>query len=748
MATAIQATCRVCDIHVESTFHVDGMDCHEEVAILDKKLKALDGVEWLSADVLARRLVVAYDGAVVSSSAIASAVAETGMRAWIEHDAAAAVSHAGMDWRPWLTAISGVTLASGAGLAALGMPTAATAPVFVLAMVVGGVHTVRRAFLAARARSLDINVLMTVAVVGAIAIGQWLEGATVVFLFALAQLLESFSMERARRTLRSLMDISPREAMVRRAEGDVRVPVDEVSIGDIVVVRPGAKLPLDGEVVAGESDVNQAPVTGESLPVPKAKGARVFAGTVNGAGALEVRTTHLGRDSTVARIIHLVERAQAQRAATQAFVDRFARVYTPAILAIAFLVAVVPPLAAQAAFQPWFYRALVLLVIACPCALVISTPVSIVSALTAAARSGVLIKGGIHLERLASVRALAFDKTGTLTTGRLAVVDVTPLDHLSSQETLRLAGTLERHSEHPVGRAIVRAAFGESSSPVATPAVTACGCASHPATSEAVAAPTSGESAPRRFRALPGLGAEGEVDGRFARVGAPRLFEEAPWRRARTSATERLETTVAAHHAQGRTTVVLELDGAPAAVIALADRVRPEAREIVSALRRLGLSPLVMLTGDNEATADAQARAVGVDSHSANLLPEDKLEEVRSLKATYGSVAMVGDGVNDAPALALADVGIAMGAAGTDAALETADVALMADDLARLPFAVRLSRATLANIKTNVAIALGLKLAFLLMAIAGVATLWMAVLADTGASVIVIANALRLLRHA
>jgi Cd2+/Zn2+-exporting ATPase len=711
------AQCQVCAVHTESTFHVDGMDCQEEVALLNRKLKALAGIESLSADVLAQRLVVAYDGAVLTSSSIAAAVAETGMRAWIDDQGVSSTrTHTDLGRRTWLVGLSAVAVLAGGALQLLAEASAPARLAFLAAILLGGAHPGRRALAAARARSFDINVLMAIAVAGALAIGDWFEAATVVCLFAIAQLLESASMERTRRTLRGFMDVTPREALVRRNGADARVGVDEVGVGDLVIVRPGERVPLDGEVVAGESEVNEAPVTGESVPVAKGPGARLHAGTVNGSGALELRVSRLGRDSTVARIIHLVERAQAQRAATQAFVDRFAAIYTPAVLAIAVFVAIVPPLVQGEGFVPWFYRALVLLVIACPCALVISTPVSIVSALTTAARRGVLVKGGVHLERLAAVRAMAFDKTGTLTSGRLSVVSVEPLDAVDPRELVALAAAVESHSRHPIGRAIVEAARGD-------------------------AAPVALTS----FRERPGHGVEGRVAGRFVRAGAPRLFESASWRRddARTA---RIDALVAAHHDHGRTAVIVEVDERPIGVIALADTARPSAREALAELRAQGLGPLVMLTGDNERTAAVLARESGVDTFEANLMPEAKVEAVRRLREAHGRVAMVGDGINDAPALALADVGIAVGAAASDAALETADVALMADDLVRLPFAVRLSRATLWNIKTNIAFALGLKLIFLALAIAGVATLWMAVVADTGASLLVIANALRLLR--
>ena len=418
-------TCTVCEVHAESVFKVEGLDCHEEVTLIERRFKHLAGLETFSADVVAGRLRVQYDAARLSTSAIVGAVADTGMRAWLEHEEPRGTG-AG-DRRHWMLAASGASLALAMVAHVAGAPQLAQATAL-LTIVSGGVPSVRRAWNALRLHTFDMHVLMTVAVIGAIAIGEWLEGATVVFLFGLAQFLESRSMARARNAIRALMDLSPAEATVVRDGVELRVPADDARIGDHVRVRPGEKLPLDGRVVSGESDVNQAPITGESLPVDKRHGDDVFAGSINGHGALEFVATTLRRDTTLARIIHLVEAAQAERAPSQTFVDRFARTYTPAVMVLAALVAIVPPLAGWGDWSPWLYRALVLLVIACPCALVIATPVAIVSALAAGARRGVLIKGGAHLERLAGVRSLAFDKTGTLTHGTPVVTDVIALD--------------------------------------------------------------------------------------------------------------------------------------------------------------------------------------------------------------------------------------------------------------------------------------------------------------------------------
>jgi Cd2+/Zn2+-exporting ATPase len=705
-------TCTVCELHAESVFKIEGMDCHEEVTILEQRLKRLAGLESLDADVVGQRLSVKYDAARLTTSHIAEAVAQTGMRAWLEHEEPrpSAGSHA---WRDALIALSAVLVGVGflMELSATGGRWGAVP--FALAIVAGGAHTAKRAWISLRGRILDIYVLMLVAVVGAVALGQWSEGASVVFLFALAQLLETRAMERARGAIRALMDLAPQTALVTRGGVECVLAVDDVRVRDIVVVRPGEKVPLDGRVSAGTSYVNQAPVTGESLPVEKAPGDDVFAGTINGRSALEVEVTRLRRDSTIARIIHLVERAQAQRAPSQTFVDRFARVYTPAVLVLAVAVAVLPPLVGGAAWGTWIYRSLVLLVISCPCALIISTPVSIVSALAAAARKGVLIKGGARLEKLAAVRCVAFDKTGTLTTGQLRVTDVIGVNGSSARDILAAAASLEKRSEHPIGRAIVEHAQADRV------AITA-----------AVG-----------FQSLPGRGAEAQIGSSHVLVGSHRLFEE----RHLCSAAMHAATESLAR--QGRSTVMVATDGAPVGVIAVADHVRETARDTVDLLRSHGVTHVVLLTGDHEAAARALAESVGADEYRASLLPGDKVAAVEELRRSHGALAMVGDGVNDAPALASADVGIAMGVAGTDAALETADVALMADELAKIPYTLRLSRATTRNIRANIAFSLAIKGVFLVMAIAGSATLWMAVLADMGASLIVIGNALRLLRE-
>jgi Cd2+/Zn2+-exporting ATPase len=612
--------------------------------------------------------------------------------------------------RGLLAGVAAGLLAVAAALDLTGLAPAWAPPLFLAAVLAGSVFPAQRAWAAVRRGVLDINALMVIAVAGAIAIGEWEEAAMVVFLFAVAQWLESRSVERARAAIRSLLDLAPAEARIAETDGERMLPLDRVRPGQRMLVRPGERIALDGTVLDGRSDVNQAPITGESIPVEKAAGDEVFAGTINGHGSLVVSVTHRREDTTLARIIHLVEHAQASRAPIQQFIDRFAAWYTPAVVAIAVLIGLVP-LLAGADPGTWIYRALVALVVACPCALVISTPVSMVSALAGAARHGVLIKGSASLERLAGVTAVAFDKTGTLTRGEVTVGAADALAGADAGDVLLFAAAVEQQSEHPIARAIVAEAQ-----------------------SRQLALPV-----PSGVRALPGLGVEGQVNGAHVLCAAPRYFA------GRAALDPEAAALADRQTAAGLSPVIVVRDGRAIGVIGVADRERDGAAAAVAALRRQGVSRVAMLTGDAAPAARAVGARIGVDDVRAELLPAGKVDAVAALGGG-GAVAMVGDGINDAPALAAADVGIVMGAIGSGAAAETADVALMTDDLSRVSWAIRLSRATMRNVRVNVAIALGLKAAFVVAAVLGVATLWMAVLADTGASVIVLANALRLRR--
>jgi Zn2+/Cd2+-exporting ATPase len=596
----------------------------------------------------------------------------------------------------------------GLALGVAGAPEVASVAAYLAAIVVGGVPIFRAAVAGLRARHMDMNVLMSAATIGAVGIGEWAEAASVVVLFAAGNALQVYAIDRTRGAVRALARLAPEEVLVRRGDSESLVGADQVAIGETVMVRPGERLALDGEVVEGRTTVDESPVTGESTPVEKGPGDAVYSGSLNGGGGVLVRVLREASDSTLQRIVRLVEEAQATRAPAEQFVDRFSRLYTPIVVAVAIILAVVPPLLGGE-FGTWFYRALALLIIACPCALVISTPVTVVSGIGAASRRGILVKGGAALEAAGRLKALAFDKTGTLTEGRPVVSRVVPLDGRGEAEALRLAAALERRSEHPLAHAILSAANGRELPEVGN------------------------------FRAVAGRGAEGVVAGQRYLVGSPRLFDE------RGIALGTAREALAEVEASGETPVVLGGEDGPLAVFGLTDSPRPDARATLDSLREAGVGELVMLTGDAEAPARRIAEKLGI-GYRAGLLPEQKVEAVRELVSKHGDVGMVGDGVNDAPALAASSVGFAMGAAGTDVALETADVALMQDDLPKLAEAVRLSRSAEGIIKQNVAVSILIKGLFVLLAPFGLVALWLAVLADMGTSIAVTLNGLRLFR--
>lgn len=566
----------------------------------------------------------------------------------------------------------------------------------------------------------DMKVLMTIAILGAAGIGEWSEGATVVILFAISESLERFSMERARRSIRSLMEIAPKQATIRRNEEEITLPVDEIEVGDLMLVKPGQKISMDGIVSHGSSYVNQAPITGESIPVTKEKGDEVYAGTINQEGYLEIQVTKRVEDTTLAKIVHLVEEAQAERAPAQAFVDRFARYYTPAILLLAIFLAIVPPLFIGG-WADWIYRGLALLVVGCPCALVISTPVAIVTAIGNAARHGVLIKGGVHLETAGAIDTIAFDKTGTLTKGIPSVTHFEPVleaeNPLYTKQTLlEIASALEKNSQHPVATAIYRFAQEQLEKP--------------------------NHKIADSFTSITGKGVEGEIDGTLYRLGKPTFIEEF----LPNSLPSHVQKILDIQQSQGQTVMLLGTSQQVLALFAVQDEVRSNSQEVIQRLYGIGIKQTVMLTGDNQATAQVIGHQLGISQIQAELLPEDKLSQIQSLRNQGAKVAMVGDGINDAPALATANLGIAMGGVGTDTALETADIALMGDDLQKIPFTIRLSRQALRVIKQNIAFAFGLKLLALLLIIPGYLTLWLAVFADLGGTLLVTANALRLLQ--
>jgi Cd2+/Zn2+-exporting ATPase len=687
------------------SFAVTGMDCADCARRLESRVAAVDGVREARVDFGLARLTATLDGE-AAIARIHRAAGELGYSLASSADDKAAPRR--RPWRVALTAASGAFVV--AGFSAPLWSDAARPWLFAAAMVLGGGHIARAAFFSLRARQVDMNVLMTLAVVGAAAIGQWSEGALTIFLFSLGTSLQAATLERTRRAIRALIRLAPSEARLVDASGERTVPLEALVPGDLLRLRPGERLPVDGTVQQGGAAVNEAAVTGESLPVAKAPGDHVFAGSIVEGGSLVVQATSGAADNTIAKIIHLVEEAQAQRAPVQSIVDRFAARYTPAVVALAALVAVLPP-ALGAPLSTWVYRALALLIISCPCALVISTPVSILAALTKATRRGILVKGGAYLEQAARIKVVALDKTGTITAGRPTVADIVALDGVTERDLLAMAAGVERGSEHPLAAAILARADADG-----------------------IAVPASD-----RFRAMTGKGARADVGGRTVMVGRPELFGAAGTRPRVTELLARLE-------ADGRTAVLVGTPEKPSGAISVADPVRTGARDALAALRALGVERIVMLTGDNEATARATAVQVGIDEVRAGLLPAEKVDAVRELQERYGPLMMVGDGVNDAPALAAASVGVAMGAAGTDAALETADVGLMGDDLGAVAALIALSRRSSRIIRQNIAVSVLVKAVFLVLAPLGLATLWMAVFADMGTSLAVTANGLRLQR--
>ncbi len=714
---------------VRTAFTVRGMDCAEEVNTLRSELMRLPGVKELDFNLLQGRMTVTHADGVVELQELIDAVARTGMQAEPWRGGRPARTEGGSVLARWgklvMTCASGLLVLSGflvhgsmeGWLTAMGghdvLPPVAARVLYLMAAATGAWYVVPKAILALRRLRPDMNLLMMVAIVGAIGIGEYFEAATVAFLFALSLLLESWSVARVRRAVESLLALTPPQAQILGPDGrEETKDVADVPVGSRILVRPGDRLPLDGKVVRGKTTVNQAPITGEAAPVSKTVDDDVFAGTINGDGAIEVRVTRPVSDTTLARIIRMVSEAQGRRAASEQWVDRFARVYTPAVMSLAVVVAIIPPLVFSGAWSKWFYEALVLLVIACPCALVISTPVSIVAALTAAARNGVLIKGGAYVELPAKLTAIALDKTGTLTEGRPAVCQIVALAGHTEQEVLAIAAAIEAHSEHPLGRAIV----------------------SH-ARSMSIHVPPA-----ESFLAVKGKGATAVLDGRPVWAGSHRFMEERD--QEPPGVHEQLETLAAA----GASIIVIGNDEHVCGLIAMGDRVRPDAREVVADLHQAGVQRVVMLTGDNAETAAAVAMATGVDDVRAELLPEDKVAAIEELVERYGKVGMVGDGVNDAPAMARASLGIAMGAMGTDVAIETADIALMTDDLSRLPWLIGHSRRTLATIRQNIAASLSVKAVFVGLTFLGHASLWAAITADMGVSLVVVFNALRLVR--
>lgn len=707
----------------QARFRIDQMDCPTEERLIRDQLERQPGVDALYFNLLKRELTVVFEArmsardAARHSESVAGTLRKLGMTPVPLGGATDAVPPAPQA-RPreaWRLAAGGVLAAASEVAVWSGVPEHSpwVGAIVVAAILSCGLPTLKKGWIALRHFTLNIHFLMSLAVIGAMCIGQWPEAAMVIVLFALSERLEAASLTRARRAVEALMRLAPDQASVEQSDGSwIDVPAATLPVGSRVRARPGERIAIDGVIEQGSSALNQASITGESVPVDKTVGDDVYAGSINESGLIVYRTTVAPGDTTLARIVRIVETAQQQRSPTQRFVDRFSRIYTPVVVLCALLVALVPPLAFGLAWVPWIYKALVMLVIACPCALVISTPVTVVSGLTAAARAGILIKGGAFLENGRLIRAVALDKTGTLTRGEPRLTDVVPLGETSRDGALALAAALDAQTTHPIARAVVDGHRDAGLGPLA------------PVTD---------------FEALPGMGVKGRVGQTLYYLGNHRLVESLGVCHAG------VEAELTSLESQARTAIVLASETQAIAVLAVADTLREESRAAVARLSQMGVRT-VMLTGDNRATAQVIGEQAGVSDVRAEMLPEDKWRAVSALREQSGHVAMVGDGINDAPALAAADVGFAMGVSGTDSALETADVTLMDDDLRKLPAFIDLSKRSAAVLKQNIAVALGIKGVFFALAAVGLASLWMAVFADVGASLLVIANGMRLLR--
>jgi Cd2+/Zn2+-exporting ATPase len=740
-------------ITARMTFKIEGLDCVEEVSILKSELGPLvGGSDNLVFDVINGRMTVGDEANGVTQKAIVKAVAATGMKAtrWQPGETSVDVSQRQRS-QTLYAAFSGACILAGILIhiamadsfadvqnvfqstealsnfwraftdyfsSLLKSHTQQNMPLaekvaYTLAIVFGVRHVMVKAFYALKRLRADMNLLMLVAIIGAMFINEWFEAAAVSFLFSLSLAIESWSVGRARQAIEALLDLAPSNVTIKDDDGQESViPAAEVNVGTLFLVRPGEKIALDGEVIKGISSVNQAPITGESVPVTKQPGEEVFAGSINGEAMLEVKASKVASDTTLAHIIRLVEEAHSKRANAEQWVERFARIYTPIVMLLALAIFIIPPVFFAGDWETWLYKALVLLVIACPCALVISTPVSIVAALACSARQGVLIKGGIYIEAPARLTAIAFDKTGTLTRGNPVVTGVYPFNNHSEEELLSRAAALESRSNHPLAKAILNYTENQGIQIASADDVTV----------------------------LPGKGVTGLFNGTDFWLGSRRYLLE------RGQETQEISEQAIALEQTGKTVIAIGNHQHVCGLIAVADQPRPQIKSVLQSLKQTGIQHLAMLTGDNQVTAENIAKACGIDEVHAELLPADKVEIVGQMVERYGNVAMIGDGINDAPALGRANLGIAMGVMGSDAAIETADIALMGDDLSKLPWLINHSKRTLRIIRQNIVFALSLKAAFAILAFAGVATLWQAIAADMGASLLVVANGLRLLK--
>lgn len=697
----------------EKTYRIEGLSCTNCSGKFEKNVKQLPGVTSATVNFGASKISVEGQ-TTIEELEEAGAFENLIIRDDQENDEQVRSKESFIKRNIALIISLGFILVAVISQLSLGEDHLLTKALYILAIIIGGFDLFKEGFSDLIKLDFSMESLMTIAIIGAAFIGEWAEGSIVVILFAISEALERFSMDKARQSIRSLMDIAPKEALIRRNNVEQLVSVDKIDIDDIMIIKPGQKIAMDGLVINGHSSVNQAAITGESVPVEKQLDDEVFAGTLNEEGVLEVKVTKKVTDTTIAKIIHLVEEAQGERAPAQAFVDKFAKYYTPFIIIMALLIVVVPPLFFGGDWNKWLYQGLSILVVGCPCSLVISTPVSIVSAIGNAAKNGVLVKGGVYLEEIGHLRAIAFDKTGTLTKGKPVVTDFIATSSETDINYLSIISSLESLSQHPLASAILN---------------------------EADKTNVDYKSIQiEDFQSITGKGLTGIHQNIRYYIGSPKLF----------SASVIEETAVKVQYRQfqeqGKTAMYFGTDEQILGVIAVADEVRDSSAAVISELHKLSIEHTIMLTGDNTKTAESIGKQLGVTEIKGDLMPQEKLDSIKALRTTYNKVAMVGDGINDAPALAASTVGIAMGGAGTDTALETADVALMGDDLQKLPFIVRLSRQTLKVIKQNITFSLGIKLLALLLVIPGWLTLWIAIVADMGATLLVTLNGLRLMK--
>lgn len=695
-----------------TNFCIIGMDCADCADKLEKSLAKVPGIEYINVNFITSKMVVIHSGPVEE---IQSTIKKMGYE--VREDKQKKQNKNVSFWKSNQyvkpTILSFFMLVLGLVAVKFGLSELVVDGLFLIGIVLGVFLPAKNGiFVLINSKEFDINLLLTIAVIGASVIGSFEEAVAVVFLFSFGNTLQGYTLNKTRNSIQSLMQLTPNEAFIRREDTEMTLPVEEILIGDTLIVRPGERIAMDGKVSTGYSTVNEAPITGESIPIEKQPGNDVYAGTINLHGSLEVEVTKYVKDTMIFRIIDMIEDAQMQRAPSQQFIDKFAKYYTPVVIILAFLVAIIPPIFFGHSFEKWFYQAMAMLLVACPCALVISTPVSIVSAIGNAAKNGVLIKGGMYLEETGSLSVVAFDKTGTLTEGKPQVTDIIATVDISENDLLAIAATIESRSEHPIAEAILKYAK------------------EHGVNISIISA----------FESTPGKGVKAKVEDKIYQIGNSKFLIE------QEIDIKYLEEQLSLLQKEGKTVMMLADERQIIGLIAVADVLRKNSRQAVNKLKQIGIKEIIMLTGDNENTASEIAIKAGVDAFQADLLPEDKVNAIKNLLVKHGKVAMVGDGVNDAPAMAISTVGIAMGVAGTDTALETADIALMADDLTQLTYVIKLSRKALGIIKQNIAFALIVKVLILLLVIPGWLTLWLAVAGDMGSSLLVTLNGMRLLR--